>query len=352
MRPPALHAALPAALLLAAAAAAHGTYEASELEVHLVSDEGSDVIESYGGYDIQDLFLGFAHDPAVGAGAAGDGFYLRAELYGLPENAAQPPGAEWEVTFTVETPKGPLVRTLSTVDGAAFEHDFDALLVEVEAAERATHVQRAFVSFASAGLAPGDEVGPFLAESRASGDLRDVAPGGIPVPGTGGALEYVDPTQIDGRGVLAETVVLEAPTGYVEVQAVAAEAGRISLAIGSSLANGGQHVMVVPRATDGWNLTFDGASTASLPANGSFAVALRAVPAEPGLAPAAPLEIDVLTDVGGRSPVAVRPDGTVVLPDGATVAPAAAPPAASPGPGLALLGLALAGVALAARRLS
>lgn len=349
--------ALAAVLALALPAAAHGTFEANELEVHLLSDEGSDAIESYGGYDIQDLFLGFAHDPAVGAGAAGDGFYLRAELYGLPGNTFGGPGGEWTVAFTIGTPDGPLVRTLSTADGATFASDFDALLVEVEDAERSTHVHRAFVSFASSGLQPGQPIGPFTVESRVAGDLRDVAPGGIPIPGTNGAAEYPEPTQIDGRGVLVESIPLQAPTGYVNVTGRAVGPGSFDLSIDSRLANGGQHVLVVPRATAGWSFEFVGEPVRSLDPRGGFALAFNAVPGPPaggsGEAVAlAPLELDVLTDVGGRSPVVVQPDGTLVQPDGVTVGPAAEPPKESPGPGLALalLGLAVAGTLLARRR--
>ncbi|HUR64246.1 MAG TPA: hypothetical protein VM241_07170 [Candidatus Thermoplasmatota archaeon] len=62
-----------AALLLAPLAQAHNPSEASELETLLIEDEGTDLIEPYGGYDINAIYLGMAHDPAVGAGPLGDG---------------------------------------------------------------------------------------------------------------------------------------------------------------------------------------------------------------------------------------------------------------------------------------
>lgn len=348
MRALAAAAALAALTVLVAfpPAGAHGEYEASELEVHLLSDEGSDVIESYGGYDIQDLFIGFAHDPAVGAGAAGDGFYLRAEIYGLPENAAQPPDQEWTVTFFIGTPGGEVVRSLSSSDGATFTSDFDSLLYEVDVPERSTHVQRAFLSFASAGVAPGQPLGPFRVESTAGGDLRDVAPGGIPVPGTGGLAEYPDPTQIDGEGELVTSLPAKGPDGYVAMAAVADAPGDYTVTVASLLKEGGQHVIVTPRTADGWELTLGGETNKAVDANGTATFTLHAV-AAPG---AAPLELDVTTDIGGRSTLLLQPDGTLVLPDGTQVAPVVQPAAESPAPAVALLAGLLAAAAILRRR--
>lgn len=326
--------------------AAHGTFEASELEIHIHDDEGSDVIESYGGFDIQDLFLGFAHDPTVGAGSAGDGFYVRLELYGLMANSPPVPGQEWTVSVTLQTPAGPLTRTLSTTDGVTFASDYDSLLFEIDDAERTTHIQRAFVSYAGAGLSPGDAIGPFLVESRVDGDLRDASPGGIPMPGTDGAAEYPDPTQIDGEGALLETVTLVGPEVYVKVGAVARPAGAgFDVTVTSALTEGGQHVFVTPVETAGWTYNLTGTTTASLDANGTLGFTLEA---EPTTA-TAPLRLEVQTDVGGRADLWVALDGTLTGPGNLTVAPTAQPPRESPALGWALPVL-LAAMALARRR--
>ena len=327
---------------------AHGVFEASELEVHVLSDEGSDVIESYGGYDVQDLFVGFAHDATVGAGEAGDGFYVRLELYGLVENGPPAPGA-WTVTVTIGTPAGPLERTITTSDGVTLESDFQSLLYEVDATERSTHVQRAFLSYAAAGVAPGQAIGPFTVESRVGDDLRDVAPGGIPVPGTNGAATYPDPTQIDGKGELAQSVVLEAPTVYVQVEATPAAPGTFTILVKSALAEGAQHILVVPRGDAGWTYSLLGQTNAAVEANGSILFTLVATLPGAGAA-VAPLQLEIQTDVGGRYPLTLDGNGTLTLADGSTVqAPAAAKESPSL-PWAALAALALALVAMRTRR--
>lgn len=351
---------LPALLLalVAVPADAHGTFEANELEVHLLNDEGSDAIEPYGGYDIQDLFIGFAHDPEVGAGAAGEGFYLRLILYGLPENSAlgpvptgSPAALPWTATVRFMTEVGPMERTLSTIDGQVLTSDFDALEYKVDRAERTTMVQRAFVAYGDAGLHPTGTLGGFRVETRVGDDLRDVAPGGIPVPGTNGAQEYPDPTQIDGQGVITPSVVMRNPDNYVVVSSVATAPGTYGLTIASALKQGGQHVMVQPVPSPAWDVSFDGDTMREVEANGTLATVLHATP-KAGVA-AEVLEVDVLTDVGGRSVLYVSPNGTLVLPDGAAVGPAPAPPAKeSPPVGVVgvLLGLGL--LAMSRRRLS
>lgn len=342
-----LAATLGISLLAAAPVGAHGTFEASELEIHVHDDEGSDVIESYGGFDVQDLFIGFAHDPLVGAGAAGDGFYVRLELYGLMSNSPPVPGQEWTVSVTMQTPAGPLTRTLSTTDGVAFTSDYDSLLLEVDGAERTTHVQRAFVSYAGAGLSPGDAIGPFLVESRVDGDLRDVSPGGIPVPGTGGAAEYPDPTQIDGEGALLDSVTLLGPEIYLQVDAVSTKPHAFDVTVTSALTEGGQHVFVTPVDASGWTYNLTGTTTASLEANGTLEFTLLAEPT----AATAPLHLEVETDVGGRADLWVALDGTLTGPANLTVASAPDPPRESPAFGWAAP-LLLVAVALARRRVA
>lgn len=339
--------------VLAAPVQAHGSYEANELEVHLLNDEGSDAIEAYGGYDIQDLFIGFAHDPDVGAGLAGDGFYLRIILYGLHENAATAGAGQavplpWTVTVEATTPAGVLTRSLSSTDGVTVTGDFDSLEYEVDTAERTTLVQRAFVSYAGSGLAPGQAIGPFRVLSRVGDDLRDVAPGGIPVPGSDGAAEYPEPTAIEGRGVVTETVALQAPTAYVDIDAVASAPGTYRLNVSSALTQGAQHAMLQPVSSASWDVRTEGETMSEVSANVTLSFVLHATPkadvADPG-----PLELTVTTDVGGRSVVTVSPDGTVLLPDGTAVPPAPAAAAKeSPGLPFALVLVALA--LLAGRR--
>jgi hypothetical protein len=328
-------------------AEAHGVFEAAELEVHVLNDEGSDTIEAYGGYDVQELFVGFAHDATVGAGDAGDGFYVRLELYGLVENSPAAPGQDWTVTVTMGTPAGPIARTLSTSDGITLASDFDSLLYEVDAAERSTHVQRAFLSYTSLGLAPGQAIGPFKVESRVGGDLRDVAPGGIPIPGTNGAASYPDPTQIDGQGELVTSVTLEPPSIYVEVEATPVAPGTFAIDVKSALTAGGQHILVVAQDDAGWTYNLTGQTNAAVDANGTLSFTVAALlPGGPS-----PLRLDVLTDVGGRYALALDGNGTLTLADGRTAhAPASAAQESPLPPWTVLAALALAFLALRSRR--
>ncbi|HEX2065884.1 MAG TPA: hypothetical protein VHI93_03635 [Candidatus Thermoplasmatota archaeon] len=328
-------------LALAAPAGGHGVFEAFELEQHVLNDEGSDAIEAYGGYDINELFVGFAHEPALGPGAAGDGFYLRLEVYGLPANSPPAPGQAWTLQVTADTAAGPLVRNVSTTDGKTFTSDFDALRTEVDAPERATHIQRAFVSYAKAGLAPGQAIGPFRVESRVGGDLRDVAPGGIPVPGTNGAATYADPSAIPGRGSLVESVALRAPDHYVKLGLAVRDDGGYGVTVTSALEKGRQHAFVQPQVAEGWTYALEGNTSGAIGAKGTLAFVLKATAQD---APA-PLRIDVLTDVGGRSALVLGTDLVLRGPDGLSAGPPQAT-VASPGAGLLALITALGVAAL------
>ena len=334
-----------AAAALLPAAQAHGVAESNELEILLIEDEGSDAIEPYGGFDINSVFIGFAHDPLVGTGAAGDGFYIRADLYGLPENSLPAGQGEWSAIFTIATPKGEIQRTLSTTDGLSFESDFDSYLTETDPDERTVHVLRAFIAFASVGVAPGDTLGVTLVESRMDGDLRDVAPGGIPVPGTNGLAEYPDPTQIDGRGRIQESVVAQNPSIYLKPATLTADGDRYTITVASALKDGGQHIVLNARVREGWTFELQGPDSISVQAgqNATFEFIATAQPE------AGDLELDLLTDVGGRVPVVLTPRG--LLAAGETEVqnetPATAP---TPAAGLLLAVGALALAGLARRR--
>ncbi len=334
-----------AAATLLPAASGHGAIEASELEILLLTDEGTDSIEPYGGFDINAVFIGFAHDPTVGVGSAGDGLYLRAELYGLPENSAPAGQGTWTVTFTVATPAGPIQRTLSTADGTEFTSDFDSLLIEVDTDERAVHALRGFIAFASISVVPGDAVGVTRVESRKDGDLRDVAPGGIPVPGTNGLAEYPDPMAIPGKGIVVASVAAEAPVRYLKPATLTADDDHYTVTVASALKDGGQHIEIKPRVRDGWTFDLRGPSSISVQAgqNATFEFIAAAQP------DAGDLELDLLTDVGGRVPVILTPRG--LLTAGETEVqnerPATAP---APAAGLLLAVGALALASLARRR--
>lgn len=327
---------LPAAFALACAllplASGHNVYEAQELETHLVNDEGSDVIEAYGGYDVQDVFAGFAYDPAVGA----EGVYFRIELYGDRAEASLPQGtANWSVEVHLKAGSVDSTHRLWTTDGKAFRSDFPSLLVEAEG--RDTHVRRAFLPYGADGLAAGANVTLVSVESRVDGDLRDRAPGGIPVPGTNGAQEYTDPTATDAKGRLQEGVLLKGADGYLKVAAQARPGGAFDVQVRSALKAGGQHVTV-----RGDPSSLEGETSGVLDPNGTLAFRIR--PAAGGN-----LTFDILTDLGGRTPLRVDAQGTLQGPGLKVQGLPAEAPKESPA-ATALVVAALAGVALGMRR--
>lgn len=277
---------------------AHGVVEAQELEVHVLNDEGSDVIEAYGGYDITDILLGSAY-----VAGQGDLVYARLELYGLIED--QTALMPWTVRIFYDGPAGPGSHFLSTTDGANFEHDFLALEAEFETEERTLHVQRAYLT--SGGPTPGQPITNLRVESYWGEDLRDVAPGGIPVPLAGGAVEYPDPTQIDGQGVLVEAPIPAPTDAYFGDVRAARNGTQYILNVTNGLTQGGQHVFLgVELADPAWTTRFE-KSEQVLGAGGTGVFAFTATPG-----PAAGnLALRLTSDVGGRLDLELRPDGTL-----------------------------------------
>lgn len=330
-------------------ALAHSTFEAQELETHVLNDEGSDLIDSYGGYDLNELYLGAAHLDSAGAGPQGDALYLRIEAYGLPGDTTKL--MPWSLTVAADTPAGPLTRTLSTADGFTFTSDFDALQVEVEAPSRELHIERALILLGKAGLHPGDVLGNLRMESRYGNDLRDVAPGGIPAPGTNGLAPLVDPTEIPGQGTLiAAPRVPDVAAYFGSITPAAhrdseASPTHYSLTVPSALLKGGQHISLAPRTQDGWNYTPRNASAVA--ESGATVVLSFDAQAQPGTT--APLVVDVQSDVGGRTDVTVHPDGTLSAQgiDAAAPAPVRASPGAAP---VAALAVAVAAALVLRRR--
>lgn len=313
-------------LLAALPAQAHGVYEAQALEVHVLDDEGSDAIEAYGGYDIQDLFIGSQYQNGT------EGVYVRLELYGSHAQATATMPWRVEVHYLVDGK--PYSHILSTTDGATFTHDFACLQAEFEAEEHTLHVQRAMLS--NGAPRPGVPLDGLEVRSYWGTDLRDVAPGGIPVPGLGGAAEYPEPTAIAGEGRLVEHPVAAPVDAYFGAVTAQRNGTTLALSIANGL-TGGQHVHLAPLAADGWTVAIEpGQRVLDGNATGEFLI--DATPA-PG---AAPLVLEALSDVGGRLLVELHEDGSVHARDAEVLA--ATPPAPakeSPGPLFVATGLAL-----------
>lgn len=332
----------PFVLSLVPLAAAHGAVEAKEVETLVLTDFGDDSVYELGGYDLYQIYVGEAYFADLG-----DGVYFHTLLFG--NFADRPMGQdEFRVTVTLTAGNSSVARSFWTTDGQTFETDFDLLEAAPQADE--VEIQRAFISFASSGLKPGDPFTSVKVESFVDGDIRDAAPGGRYVPGTGGQVEIPednpDPTPY----------TLTGPTKYVAVTTTPiADGARLN--IQSLLKEGGQHVHVIlPTATNTWQAEARLVGGPDLPKATSKVADLVLVPIPDGTGMVHPLAFNVTTDIGGRvGLVAAIVDGAVVvLPEGSPVAPAAwnaAEPAESPFAGaLVVMAVGLAAALCRTRR--
>lgn len=292
--------ALVAVVLIAVvpSACAHGALEARELEIEILADESTELVSATGGFDITQVFLGEAHDAKVGAGPAGDGVYFRATLAGRP-------GADGDarVLFVFEGPAGAVERAI-TVSGQTIASDFDALAALLT--DDGLEIERAFVAYASAGLAPGDRLAGFRVVTTSGSRTVDVAPGGL----------YAGPLEAPAgeSRVVAEEIQLAGVGRYLDVGA-RIEGEDVVLAVTSLLRNGSQHLEL---ALEGADVVVEGPASVSVGPAGTAEFRIRAN----GRAP-----VDVTSDVGGRDRVVIDDDGglRVLADDGATVLAAADP---------------------------
>ncbi len=348
------------ALLAAASApfvAAHGGENAAETEVHLLEDEGDDSFYFTGGFDIYQVFLGEAHFPGLGVGSAGDAVYFRTILYG---NYAQRPAnaEEFRVVFRFSTPAGDVERFVATTDGKTLTTDFDHLEYELTADELV--IERAGILFTNLSISPGDTINGFIVESSVDGDLRDRAPGGLFVPGSGGRVEVpAELYPVPGAGVITESVVLSGPVKYALATVTPRVDARnvVDVAMTSLLTEGAQHAHV--EVTGGsWKATPLGNATGGeIKAGETLTVGLTLAPGvEPG-EEVVPGRLDVYTDLGGRvSYILTWENGApLVVPEGGEVPInilEMVPVAETPGIGILPLIAGLGALALVARRRS
>ena len=262
-----------AILAILPAVAAHGTIEASELEIELLSDELDEVTAMTAGYDIGQVFLGEAHVPQVGAGAAGDGLYFRASLAGRA-----PPGEAAHITFGFDAPSGRVERTI-TVSGGEATSDFDLLVAEL--GDETLLIERAFVSLASAGVAPGDVLSGFRVVSTAGSQEVDVAPGTRSV----GPLSV----PVGESVVVSESAPVTGPVRYLDVKADL-DGDLLRIFATSLLTKGSQHIDLELR--ENAPVQPQGETSVSVGPNETAEFVVRLL---------GDSSFDITTDVGGRT---------------------------------------------------
>lgn len=317
-------------------ASAHAAPDPLANAVHVLADEPEDAFYWYDGYDLYNLFVREAYVQALDE----TGLVFRFTLYG----GFAPAGTSDQLAIDVQatSPGGEQTLTINTSDDEAWEGSMDVLVANVTEDEPpwtgVTARLQAFASYEQLGVQPGASLEDVRMVSRADQDPRDVAPGGVFLPHSQGQAEV--PAGESQR--LADSLALEGPHGYVDVQARAADEG-LAVEVENTLDNG-QHVTLELDPPTGWNATVNGSAQASLPANET-----ATFPVEVDVGPEArePLAVDVVTDLGGHERLYTGVNGTELTTaseeSDVEVEPQADEPNESPSPA-ALLVVALLGL--------
>lgn len=258
-------------------ATAHGAVEAQELEVQVLDDEPNELNDPRGGWDITTVFVGEAHVRELGVGPAGDGVYWRLELFHAPGGPSPLAAGEWRADLTFEGPAGPVKRSIRATNPDDVTSDFDLLVVN--ATDEAVIVERALVLLAPNGLSAGDTLTNFHIESYVGNELRDVAPGGIPVTG---------PVSTPDDGGPSGEYALTGPVRYANASVERVD-DMPAIKVSSLLKKGEQHVRVHPPP----GVTSPDPLQMSLKPGTSAIVRLDLGEVRDGV-------FDVTTDVGGR----------------------------------------------------
>lgn len=305
-------------VLVAPGALAHGDLEINELETLAIRDfEGMEDSFPWGGFEIWDVYVGDGYNETLDS----EGVYLKVNFAGAGTN--RPPGqSRWDIRFDLKVGDEAFERTI-THDGSQITSDFESLQWVV--ADGNVLQVKAWVPVENA---TGKSVKDIVILTSVDGDPRDVAPGGVYAPAAGAEAPVQAPASPVfppmGEGRLVDEVPVGGSAKYLNVTKEEAAPGVFLLTATNPLKEQGQHVMLVPRPTAGWNLstqTWGASLNASQSA--TFNITLRPEMAGDGLVP--PLRIDLVSDIGGRqSYYAFLDGGAVMLTDDAAQAHAVA----------------------------
>lgn len=334
-------------LAVAAVAAGHSAPDPLANEVHVLEDDARDEFCYYDGYDVHHLHVREAYDPI----ADQKGLIFRFPVFGGfgPADRA----SELQIGLEASGPDGKAMVQLSTTDGKNWSIQEGRVLVEdvneVSGPEWpcSSGPLQVFAPYETYGVAPGDTLEGITMYSRADGELRDKAPGGIYLPNSGGQVEI----PCDSENELpcqsqrhVDALDLTGPSGYLNVN-VTTDGSNATIQADNALDNG-QHVTAEILDTPGWNASIVGPEQASIDADGSIAFPIQA---EASPDATEPLEVLVTSDLGAYRTVYLGAlDGELTAssaPDELSV-DAEEPAQESPGPGA--VGALVAVTALAA----
>ncbi len=279
------------ALLLSPLAQAHASPNPLNVDQHLLADDSTDAYLAYDGFDLQDLYVreGYVNDA--------NGLIFRMVIYGGfgPVTAA----SQLHLDISMDAGAGAQTFRVSTNDGLAWTSDV-ATIMESSLEEDEGAIAGAlqvFVPLSAIGANINDTVGSFVWKNFADADLRDIAPGGHPVPGTNGAA-ILEATST----VKKESITLQGPQGYTSTT-IKRTGDAFELAVENLITPVGQHIMLFLPDAPGWSIdrTDTNAKVVEVGQHPTFAFTATS---DEG---AKPFNIEVLSDLGGREVLTIVP---------------------------------------------
>lgn len=286
--------------LVTPSVAGHAAPEPLSNEVHVIEDDARDEFYWYDGYDLHHLHVREAHWETLDQ----TGLVFRFTLYGgfAPGEVSE----ALHIDISASGPDGEQTARFTTTDDANWTSEQGTVLFSDVTEDDPPYTgvtarMQVLVPYATFGADVGDVVDNVTMRSYADDDLRDIAPGGIFLPMSGGAAEV--PQESSQR--LVDALELAGPSGYVDIE-LSADRADATVEVANALDNG-QHVALEPVETPGWNVTVGGFDQASLEVDESVAFKLNAT-ADPTTTE--PLPVHVVTDLGGFRTVYLGVNGT------------------------------------------
>lgn len=277
------------ALLVAPNVSAHGALQLNEFDAYAISDfEGQEDSFPWEGFEIWDIYVGDGFNMATQS----HGVYFKGNFAG--DGTLRPTGsAVWTLDFSFDVGAESYERRV-THDGVEVTTDFEQF--ESQLADGNVFQIHAWVPISSW---EGESVSNLVVLSSVDGSPRDIAPGGIFDPVTGQEIPVAAPATpvfpALGEGRLLETVPLTGAAKFLDVT-VAKDGNIFAFNVNNTLAAQGQHFLVRTPAESNWTVGGKPAAE-SIEGGAGFAFNLDLSHGEGMIEP---LQIDLITDIGGR----------------------------------------------------
>ena len=279
--------------LLMEPARAHGDLAVNELETLAIRDfEGQEDSFAWEGFEIWDVYVGEGYNDSYDS----DGVYFKVNFAG--DGTQRPTGGQaWTITFRFNVGEEAIEKQI-THDGTSVTTDFESLQWMI--ADGNVFQVKAWVPVADWS---GKSVTDLVIVSAVDGEPRDTAPGGVNAPGSGAEVPVEGPaTPIFpalGEGRIVDEVVLTGPAKFLNVTLAPRESGTFDLMVANPLREQGQHVLLRPASTSGWEINTTTWS-ANLDGGASSTFTVRLLPNAVAGSLVEPLRLDLFSDIGGR----------------------------------------------------